>query len=242
MKSVFLLVPFLLFTASAVVMAQEPSPPKEAPPDPPLMNNAPPDCQWTITYTPKTPEKEATTADDIRNRKMRQRYSPVVLAKRVLKSGGQEVVYTTYEAGIKSEAWVVGGYLYELPYREGETIHIDSRGQGDFPDVYWVSATNFRGTVELKGAKVHLYETDSADTRPDPGQSSGPRPATGPAIEPPKPPHQRAYIDAQTRLPVAVDTGTTVLTYQYAGPAPAFPTPDERIKRIMRDSAAPKKH
>ena len=235
MKFFALLAPFLFLAAGTAGWTQEPSPPKEAPPDPPLMSSAPADCQWTITYTPKTPEKEPATADDIRNRKMRQRYSPMVLAKHVIKSAGQVAIYTTYEANMKSEAWVVNGYLFELPLREGEGIRGDARGQGDFPEIDWVSAANFRGTVDLKGNKAHLYAPDDADAHPAPSPSSGPHP-TPLAVAPLKPAQLRAYIDAKTRLPVMVDTGATVMTYQYTGPAATPPVPDERIKKIMRDS------
>lgn len=229
---------WLLITGVGL-FAQNSAPKKEAPPDPPLIVNAPANSQWTITYTLKVAEKEPNGPGEIRERKLRLRYSPLIKSKLNIKGSGQMVIYTNYEGGLKSETWVLDGQSYELPMRPGDPIKGESRGKSDFSEIYWVTPENFRGTVDFKGRKLHLYETDLADSgNNDPKaktDSKGP-PGAPPADGVAKIPSQRAYIDAQTRLPVSVDAGSTVWSYQFAAPPQVFPKMDEQIARIQRDA------
>ena len=235
MKSIAAYTAAFLFVIGSVASAQEqPSRTPEPPPEPPLIAKAAVNSQWIITYTLKTPEKDPVEPGDVRARKLRVRYSPLVLTRRVLKGPEQTVVYTSYEAGLKSEAWVVGGFLYQLPMREGEGINVEPRTQGDFSELYWVSAANFRGTVAYKGRKVHLYESEAGDPDPASGKASGPHDEdtgnSGKGVP------RRAYVDVKTRLPVAVEAGGDSWSYRFSDAPSPFPTMDERIAQQINSS------
>ena len=229
MKFSVLLTPLLLWAACIAVFAQQPSTPSAEPlPKLPLMAGVGADAEWLVTYTSKSHTKGRETSEEVRNRKMRQQYSPLVLEKRVLKANGQMVIYTTYEAGLKSEAWIVGNYIYALPLREGEGIHIDTKADGDFPEIDWVSSANFRGSVKQKKRRVYVYET----TAPNSSNISTPTPVGSAA----KTLHCRVYIDQETRLPIMAENDGATWTYRYFGAPSALPAMDERIAKQLRSA------
>ena len=225
---------FFLLVSSVAFAQEQPKSSPEPPPEPPLIAKAAVNSQWIITYKHKAVDKGGTKAEETRARKLRVRYSPLVLTRRVLKGPEQTVVYTSYEAGLKSEAWVVGGFLYQLPMREGEGINVEPRTQGDFSELYWVSAANFRGTVAYKGRKVHLYESEAGDPDPASGKASGPHDEdtgnSGKGVP------RRAYVDVKTRLPVAVEAGGDSWSYRFSDAPSPFPTMDERIAQQINSS------
>ena len=227
MKRGFLLLPLLLAVGAAALARPYPpateTPTPEALPKPPLMAGAGADAEWTVNYELKNTDKEASTPEAIRNRKMRERYSPLVLEKRFLKGNGQTVIYTIYEAGLRSESWVVGKYVYELLAREGEALRINPKPASDFPEIDWVKAANFRGTVTQQSRKVYLYEADATDPTPAPG-----------AEPPAKAQPRRAYIDIETRRPMMAETGEATWTYHFFEAPSTLPAMDERIARQLK--------
>jgi hypothetical protein len=219
----------IFLVSTSAVFAQ--SDKKDQLPQPPFLGKTAAQAQWTVTSTLKTPEKEPTTPEEIRNRKLRQRYSPMVLTRQVMKDGARIAIFTTYEGGLKSEAWVVGDTLYESPLRPGEGIRSGAWQGGDFPEIYCVSPENFQGTAEWNGRKYYLY-TDNTSAS---AQSN----RDGVKSEPQNTLPQRVYIDPETCLPVVVEDGVSIWTYQFSTARPIIPKPDKILTNVLRDAGAP---
>ncbi len=225
----------LCLATYGVAMAQQTGRSRtEEPPAPPLIKQAPNPSHWTMTFTPKTPPKMAATPDEIRLQKIRQRFSPLILSKEIFKNGNELAIFTTYEAGLTTEARTLNGFLYETPLRKGEAIRTEARPSGDFSEIYGISAQTFRGTVAWEGRKVHIYEPEPVEPPRDLAQ-----PNTGESNDlslPDKVVTKRVYIDADSRLPVALDTGVELVKYSFSSSGKTTPALDDRLALILKEA------
>ena len=86
----------------------------------------------------------------------------------------------------------------------------------DFPELGWVDQNFFVGTVIYQRAKVLFLPKSKCQAFIGQGRSGTQAPSTATVS---------AWIDAKTRLPVAVEDGDLLKTYTYrAGPAAIQPT------------------
>jgi hypothetical protein len=177
----------------------------ETPPAPPLVAAAPNPGNWTITIKQKQPAPR--TPADARQAKLamlkganRQR----MVAQTVEQAGKDWHWETTYEDGKKDTYWIYHGIavMFQSRYFDQDKMIMDSAGahtapekpdRTDFPDVAWIDANHFTGSVPHAGRKCHVYARPAGAGH-------------GKAV---------AYIDAQTRLPVTVETDDTLKTYTF---------------------------
>jgi len=185
---------------------------KVAPPEGPLLNRAPSFSEWTISYKyPKdTEEKDAV-------------FSPVDLGgmapkpRRVTVTKTGKVVHevTIDVSGGKMEKWSDGKrQVIELPGGQGAQI-IETMGgpfailgtnynAGDFQGLDWITRENYKGVY---GKTYLVFERES--------------------------PHETAYIDLKTRLPVQIVGDNDRRRYKFTETPPTQQVMAESFQKTL---------
>lgn len=199
----------------------------EPPPDPPLLAAAPDPFAWTIDIQHKKP-RAATPSDPAQANTAKRLMDiyPRLLRQTVDKAGKNWHRAKYFDNQKQDNTWVCDG-MAAVQFQHYPPNKIDvmaasspnSPAKGgfgpDFPELSWVSAKYFIGTVTYAGQRCHLYQNKSA--QPLPGRDAlAPAPtAAGVSV----------WINAKTRLPVAVEDEDMIQRYSYrVGPAAIQPT------------------
>jgi hypothetical protein len=173
------------------------------PPDEPLVAKAPNPGNWTIDVKQKRPLPPPSGDPKLaRLEKLRPGKSARMVLQTVEQAGKDWHWETTWEDGKKDIYWLYHGVivLYQPRYFNSDKLMMDKVGspsapekpnKTDFPDVAWVDSKYFTGNVTYAGRKCHCYARGTEG---------------GKVV---------AWIDAQTRLPVAVETDATLKTYSF---------------------------
>lgn len=185
-------------------------------PRPPFVNTAP--SQWEVHFTyPTEAGGEARFLKKVS----------------VTKTGDKKREVFDWSDGVQSETWHVAGYvLYQQPHFEAGDVavleaekHLD---QGDFRDLSWIGKASFRGEEKRGGRQCHFYEGE-----PVAGGLGNPH-AVPPQVF-------RAWIDAETRLPVAVERAGVVEEYFFKPGGAAGLTVPPLFTRKLEEFLARKK-
>jgi hypothetical protein len=265
-KKNIILILFWSLTAMVSIRAQQSvggASPKASPtpPAPPLLHQVPDLMQWVITYTV---EGSVPSTPGYSDKEKAKKADPIV-TKTVLKGGGVIVEVAAKTGAAPIQTWCMPGgvqihsadgknWIVGAPTAAGfETA--DYRAQ-DFAGLSWISTQNFKGEVdyqgrkcfvfsdkvvttessELKAIKLHLarsFDTVKEDDNGNITVKEGVMPEFN--VEDYKK-EVFAYIDQETRLPVAVfyktPTGIVTRSYQYQKLQSMPPVPPE-VKKAL---------
>ena len=220
----------------AAMHAQTPAPL----PSGPLLNRAPQDTKWEITFQyGSEPPCHGDSAQpgkaigmDIRKLKITVTKTPALVYEEVLTIGGN-----------LTRHWRKGNLEVVQVGKSGPFVIIDSlddknalrssNQKTDFPDFGWISASNYRGTKTLPSGECLAF-SDEVPELPDAGLSPElfPLPKSPPATT-------TALINAKTRLPVLWKRGDVTQTYHFS-PASRVPeVPMEAQYLFALNQAAP---
>ncbi len=214
---------FLLAPRSDAQTASETSDKDQLPPGPLIVPAMPTTAQWTIELTYKEPSTPESAAAKLASFKRSAEKDPV-LAKElanpqfafaitmprpqriiVTKSGDLRHQAIEYERGYKGDIWLFNGFLVtRLPSSPVLNAVVSVEKAKDFPEFNWISRENFTGLKKVGPTECLSFKQDLPPmTVLAPVQfareNGGEMPKTGPQMVP-----VIAYIDVQTRTPVAL--------------------------------------
>jgi len=193
-------------------------------PTAPFVVNAPPQCEWQITYKPKR-QKGPDPSDPRELAKMQyiNKIRPIRSETKIYKNVDRKVEIKTFDNGSKGEIWWKKGVMFSKPeyFIEGDVMTVDNRkgslqtGYGsndlDFPELQWLDISYFKGVGLSPGSdrKSFVYEM-SGDAQAEREYAAGlPREAKA-KFEP-----LRVWIDVETKLPLAMETGEYKISYKF---------------------------
>ena len=212
--------------ASRACAQAEASPtPRPTPPAPPLLNGTPDSAAWKIVryVIPKLGEQSAeavvrsvATAPKPESLTSVSKTGQVRHQERKLKTGEQEDIW--YEHGNR----IIMESVWKIPMFEGNTSGVKLPLGPDFPELAWISASNFVGTQEDQGATYFVFETQVTEGDANKAQAYGYKLQAK---------FNRAYINADTRLPWLHQTGDILERYFFqAAPKSTLDVPPEYQK------------
>jgi len=186
--------------------AQSANPPR---PKEPIVSHAPNFASWTITYTyrevtPKSPAKPVAPSDRIQS---------VTLTK----TDKTYWMQTTWTSGKKEEKWIFNGIQFETlangkvvtiiaaPTPEEASPEYLNFSGGDFPELEWVSAKNYKTVEDYEGKKAFRFEEGD----------------------------KKALLSIETQLPINSDDGDLSLVYTFNSPPIAPLVPPKRFLDVL---------
>lgn len=219
----------ILFTLllAAAAQAQQAAPSPDALPPGPLLNKAPDFAQWTITAKSSgaaVPTAEGEDQGAAKKEKEKERPQ------------GDLRIGTIQTGKVRHQVRVKGSQVIgDLWTVEGATVSIDPHSkmpqvagggggtaEADFPGLEWISANNFAGIQGVGGRKAIVFKgradylIDAESTLPEQVDAT-------------------AYIDLETRLPIAMKRGD-VYTFEF-GPKPqTMLTPPPAVSQALVDA------
>lgn len=205
---------------------------------------APDRSEWTITVE-RNPEaalaatlkpEEAPDPTDSGDEVPESIAAAVVEKIVVSKQGTLYREVTHWASGRKTEKWVSGGLqVYETPTSKRiariDLVNYPSNfsdySRSDFEAAEWIDPANFVATHEVGDRTLLQYSVTPAGKRLSPREVAQRRidAEEGPATQAADARPLVALIDAASRLPVYVDDGENVRTYQYKFDAPQLDPP-----------------
>ena len=222
----------------------------EPPPEPPLIAALPLVCAWTIDVQQKRPRQPPPAdpkAAAVYKRMLDA--SPRMIRVSTERAGENAHKETFWEDGKTDSLWIYNGWVIlkpvNYPVNQVTAMPMHSRlspvkdGLGaDFPDLVWLTSETFVKTEPYHGQSCHYYEDKNASALQG-----------GDALNPNIPKGVRAWIDAKTRLPVAVEDDAVIKKFHFIKNPPEKLEPtgafavayDEATKRHAgNEEAAPK--
>ncbi len=134
-------------------------------------------------------------------------------------------IVKTWSDGSTAEEWRYQGYLlttqphasvvYVLGRSQDAAVRLPAMSGPAFPELGWLTAANYVKVESIKGKLAYLFQ-EAAVAMPALVPGTDPTAALAKAH-----PARRAWIDRETKLPVALDEGNEVRTYEYGDPPSA---------------------
>ncbi|MGB8352339.1 MAG: hypothetical protein WCD79_00470 [Chthoniobacteraceae bacterium] len=195
----------------------------EPPPDPPLVAPAPDGSTWTIDVKQKKPLPPPPSDPKwVEAYKRALEINPRILRVTNEKSGKDRLKETSYENGKTATMYIYKGYaVYRsvdwpsdkalaLPagYRDSP---VKGGGDTDFSDLSWIRPEVFVKTVTYHGQRCHYYQDNEAAPLAG-GGNLDPAATNAKGV--------KAWIDASTRLPVAVEDNAMLKKFHFLKGAP----------------------
>jgi hypothetical protein len=201
MNKMLLLMPCLLLSGISGSSAEAPPVPYKEPAAP---------CKWTETFVytggMKRPDDPAAAARfDNRNR-----LSPKPKVRTVYDDGTLRREVDEWMSGKKTERWIIGDYaVYEpvnftkkdIIYRLLESSEL-AQMRNCFPDLSWIKPAHWKGNEKYEGKSAHAYEMQTANPQGEKDVF-------------------KAWIDAKSLLPLAMESSTVKISYDFPGDKPA---------------------
>lgn len=213
----------LALGAARAAAQSSPSPtPRPTPPAPPFVNEAPGFSAWTIArYNVAgsggqpadvvVRSAAAASKPDIVTTVIKT--VPVRHQQRKIKTGEQEDIW--FERGNR----ITMQSMWKIPVFEGNTSSAKQPQGPDFPELSWISAANFTGIQEHEGASYFVFETQATSGDATQAKEYGYKLAAS---------FNRAFINADTRLPWLHQTGDVLQRYLFqAAPTAQLEVPPE---------------
>lgn len=246
MKTRLLVSIFLGFTACAwaQVPAGSPASPREPAkpelPSSPLLGKAPEFSEWGITFTYASEaarKAKPESASQPRLAYLDKRSSRVTTTKT-----GKIIHEVTRDlAGTQTEIWSEGTtQYYQMPgntlwFESGNTTsaagvrEVDSRAlpPSGFRDLDWITADNYAGTIPYGNGSCFIFVPEGyrkLDLR-DEGKRTKLLESQG----------KIAYVDADTRMPVAVRDGDVTRVFRFNSPPTAMQTFPADLSKAIND-------
>ena len=203
------------FLAPSNVVAGVPAP------APPLVAVLPDSCAWTIDVVQKL--SRPSPPDDPRQAAAYKRVSaasPRMVRISMEKTGEDLHKETLWENGKTDNLWIYHGWVIFQPIDfatdQATALPVNSRmspvrgeTRVDFPDLSWLVPKAFVKTVTYHGQRCDYYEDKEA-----------PPLVGGDILNPVVFKGARAWIDVNTRLPVAVENDAVLKKYHFPKEAP----------------------
>lgn len=204
----------------------------EEAPKPPFIATPSEGSRWIIDYTGDNKAKASEQKADALGMAGPDQKTTVVRVE-VDKWKGKRRELTVWSTGERVEKWVLPeaaifqqrgtDAIYIFPLRgagRGAALSAVSAGETDFAEFEWITKDAFKETVEVEGRKCYLFEGARSPV------SGGNNPASQGAESVSKQPALKAWVDVNTKLPVAILIGGVLRKYSFedsAGPAKELP-------------------
>lgn len=224
---------------------------EQLPPGPLIVGKMPGAAQWTVDYAYADPPKPGTESAKLAGLKEMAAKDPVLakamanpqfvfsldtprpLHVAITKTGKIRHETRELERNFKSESWTVGECVVERrPNAPTLIAYLGGGGAKEFPEFNWISEANFIGIKKLAGMDCLVFQEEI-----NPLQISFPERFAGDKKRGMEKGNGSggvraiAYIDSQTRYPVALQLGTEARHYTF------FPTPVNTLS-VPEDFAA----
>ena len=234
----------ILLTADAS-WAQQPAP--SPPPEPLIAAHMPASSSWTAMFVYGGAEKDEVALSARYAAAIKQRAAnDAVLARElaanpamlvrpsnikqriITKTGDVREEMTIYTSGQHGERWQFGNKVVThdaYTHRFSMETSGPVKNEADFPEFAWISKQNFTGIQTIEGKKCLVFTATV-----DPERIENPRlfAQTSGNSDPNAKMPATAIIDLDTRLPVSVQCGSRVQTYQVlAAPTEGLVVPPE---------------
>jgi len=202
-------------------------------PSPPYLKAVPSRAAWTITTRPLVPISGEAA----------QPVSPSDIVKATVEKNAEiRRVTLQTSSGQKFEFWARGAYLFSIDSKNQSATVVDMRGvdgevafytemQGDFEELRWLSPETFSERISEKGKKLLVFRSEKGAGSLNPGG-----PGTNRMFG------VKAFIDDESRLPVRVETGSTVSQYEFIPPSGDLVLPEscrqewERFQKYLLET------
>jgi hypothetical protein len=226
----------------------------------PLLRPAPEFSEWTITHSYSDEMTPAAGSASKANVPREIAKLPLLRPRRTIttKTGGTVRIVIIDLAGKTTEKWFIDGVQFTKP--DGSDVWYGANkavAAGILPDAYysaplpasgfqdldWIAEGNYAGAIQLGDIKCLVFVPGGMT--PDDWKDAKKRKAKLDSAE------KVAYIDADSRLPVALRILGEVRQFQFTNPAPTqmlAPPPDlaeqikkgkEAIANLLRSAARP---
>jgi hypothetical protein len=157
----------------------------------------------------------------------------------VIKTGDIRLITATMTDGQSRDTWVLGGKLFNTT-SDGKQVSCGDY-QPMFPSFFqtgntafygtdWIALKNYRGIVPFGGKKCYYYEDEEtrADLALDKGVVPNPKVPSSKSL-------RKAWIDVESRLPVAVTLPEGLARYRFAkAPDSGLMPPQEFTEYFLR--------
>jgi hypothetical protein len=169
----------------------------------PFVNNAPDYATWRVMYASKQAPAGANVSA-VNSHPDQADQAPMLLEVRVAKAKADRQDIFVWSDKQTTEHWIYQGlYLFNrlgasdvvvLPPNPGNqaiAALFPDYSSSDFPELSWLTLPNYKGVVNYSQRNCYLFQT----AKNHEGLM------------------KQAWIDVKTKFPVAVDDGTTTMTY-----------------------------
>ena len=209
--------------ASRIGAQTAPAPtPRPTPPAPPFVNAAPDFSAWTIVQF-SVPGLGSQAAEGV-IRSVTAASKPEGFVS-VTKTGQIRHQLKKSKAGDQQDIWYEHGNRitlrsgWKIPLFEGETSSLKQPQGPDFPEFSWLATGNFVGTQDYQGAVYFVFETQVTQGDERLAKEYGYKLTSV---------FNRAYINADTRMPWLLQAGDVVQRYVFqAVPTAVLDVPAE---------------
>ena len=202
-------------------------------PSPPYLKAVPSRAAWTITTRPLVPISGEAA----------QPMPPSAIVKAMVEKNAEvRRVRLQTASGQNFEFWARGAYLFSIDPKNQSATVVDMRGvdgevafytemQGDFEELRWLSPETFSERISEKGKKLLVFRSEKGAGSLNPGG-----PGTNRMFG------VKAFIDDESRLPVRVETGSTVSQYEFIPPSGDLVLPEscrqewERFQKYLLET------
>jgi len=197
----------------------------EIAPSPPYLKAVPSRAAWTITTRPLVP---------ISGEAAQPMSSSAIVKATVEKNAEVRRVRLQTASGQNFEFWAQGPFLFSMESGNQSATVVDMRGvsspvafytemQGDFEDLKWLSSETFSTSISEKGRKLLVFQSEKgAENLKADGEGANRMYGV------------KAFIDDKSRLPVRVETGSTVSQYEFTPPSGELVLPESCRKEWER--------
>lgn len=224
----FILIGSVLFASAQQQVSQDPALPP-LPPGP-LINRAPDFSKWIVTYSGFQEKQEGMLKSQTVSNSGNDEKTPALIQRTVVvKTGTNRHITEIAVDGRQTEVWVKGGLeAFMRPEWKNPVLSDGSNpydalrmdfSHTDFPGFEWINASYYKGISIMEGRKCILFKAfisrldgvtalkalgDAASQSDEPADESGIKTS--------------AYIDLETRLPIALQKGGELALYQFQAP------------------------
>lgn len=237
---------YLWILVSALAFSSARSEAPLPPPKPPLLARLPAYASWV--------EKIATPSEEPQAENMDGGSTPTkrtLKEVKVIKGPRNRQITKKWSDGLTTEIWVCGDivlqeepglksiYISTAASRSASPMSFGANhSNADFPDLEWISPSNYVGTKPYQGKVCYVFQTKDTSAelkksealaaslpRAESSANSSESQSPAPTLQISK----TAWIDPETRLPVALNDGIYLRTYTFLDPPSHDPQPPQRF-------------
>lgn len=220
------ILPVCLLALAPLVLHGQDAPPSLPPPTPPLVINPPEFARWSIRIEDSArPKMNSGDATDGKNQP-----SPYPVEIQSTRTKNLKVDEVRYSNGKTKETWFVGEKAY-FSHPDSEKVgsvapsfFSDKEAFGPFgniessrgfPGVGWINLESYKGAAQVQGVSCYHYQTEA---------NWGGKKVMG-----------EAWIDAKTKLPIALRLNTQTLLFSFHEPPSGMLTPPPAYVAAIRE-------